>query len=66
MLFPEYRYAGLDLPNRATEAKENGNYFLEKNAAPVIIDEIPHAPVLFSFLTEATLRRHANSCSLPP
>jgi predicted AAA+ superfamily ATPase len=40
----------LDLPSLASEAKENGDYFLEKNLAPIIIDEIQYAPELFRFL----------------
>jgi len=49
-LFPDYRYVSLDLPNLASEAKENGSYFLEKNSSPIIIDEIQYAPELFRFL----------------
>jgi len=48
--FPDYHYISLDLPNLASEAKENGSYFLEKNSPPVIIDEIQYAPELFRFL----------------
>ncbi len=49
-LFPDYRYVSLDLPNLASEARENGSYFLEKNTPPIIIDEIQYAPELFRFL----------------
>ncbi len=48
--FSEYKYVSLDLPNKASEAKENGSYFLEKNGEPIIIDEIQYAPELFRFL----------------
>lgn len=48
--FPEYNYVSLDLPNLASEARENGSYFLEKNKNPIIIDEIQYAPELFRFL----------------
>ncbi|VAW71047.1 ATPase [hydrothermal vent metagenome] len=57
--FPEYSYVSLDLPNLASEAKENGGYFLEKNAPPIIIDEIQYAPELFRFLKiEIDKNRH--------
>lgn len=49
-IFPQYSYISLDLPNLASEAKENGSYFLEKNPSPLIIDEIQYAPELFKFL----------------
>lgn len=49
-LFPKYRYVSLDLPNLASEANENGSYFLEKNTPPIIIDKIQYAPALFRFL----------------
>lgn len=48
--FPDYNYVSLDLPSLASEAKENGEYFLEKNKAPIIVDEIQYAPELFRFL----------------
>jgi hypothetical protein len=48
--FPSYNYISLDLPNLASEARENGNYFLEKNVSPIIIDKIQYAPELFRFL----------------
>lgn len=48
--FPNYDYVSLDLPSLASEAKENGEYFLEKHKAPIIIDEIQYAPELFRFL----------------
>lgn len=49
-IFPHYNYVSLDLPSLASEAKENGSYFLERHKAPVIIDEIQYAPELFRFL----------------
>jgi len=49
-VFPNHSYTSLDLPTLATEAKENGGYFLEKNPPPIIIDEIQYAPDLFKFL----------------
>lgn len=49
-IFPDYSYISLDLPSLASEAKENGDYFLEKNSPPIIIDEIQYAPELFRFL----------------
>ncbi len=48
--FPHYNYISLDLPSIASEARENGEYFLEKNQAPIIIDEIQYAPELFRFI----------------
>lgn len=48
--FPGHRYVSLDLPSLASEARENGDYFLEKNKAPIIIDEIQYAPEFFRFL----------------
>lgn len=48
--FPDCHYVSLDLPHVADEANSNGNYFLEKHKAPLIIDEIQHAPGLFRFL----------------
>lgn len=48
--FPNFNYISLDLPSTASEAKENGDYFLEKNKAPIIIDEIQYAPELFRYL----------------
>lgn len=48
--FPDYNYVSLDLPNLAAEARENGSYFLERHATPIIIDEIQYAPELFRFL----------------
>ncbi len=48
--FPKYKYVSLDVPNLASEAKENGSYFLEKSGEPIIIDEIQYAPELFRFL----------------
>ena len=49
-VFPRYNYVALDLPNVASEARENGEYFLEKYKTPLIIDEIQYAPELFRFL----------------
>ena len=48
--FPDYKYISLDLPSVASEARENGSYFLEKNPPPIIIDEIQYSPELLRFL----------------
>jgi uncharacterized protein len=58
--FPEFNYISLDLPNLAKEATENGGYFLEKNKAPLIIDEIQYAPELFRFL-KVVIDKNRNS-----
>ena len=48
--FPHYNYVSLDWPDRASSARENGSWFLEKYKAPLIIDEIQYAPELLRFL----------------
>lgn len=52
-IFPDYKYVSLDLPSVASEAKENGDYFLEKHGIPIIIDEIQYSPELFRYLKVA-------------
>ncbi len=46
-LFPDQPYVSLDIPLNAKQASESGQYFLEKNSAPITIDEIQYAPELF-------------------
>jgi len=48
--FPDYRYISLDVPLSAKQASENGQYFLQSNPAPLIIDEVQYAPELFRHL----------------
>jgi hypothetical protein len=44
--FPDHRYVSLDVPATAEEADISGSQFLDRNAPPVILDEIQYAPTL--------------------
>jgi hypothetical protein len=46
-LFPNYRFASLDLPSRAEKAEKAPGLFLEEFPPPVLVDEIQYAPGLF-------------------
>ena len=49
-IFPHYNYVSLDWPDKASSARENSSWFLERHKAPLIIDEIQYAPELLRFL----------------
>jgi len=44
--FEEHRYVSLDVPAIAEEAELSGGEFLKRNPAPLILDEVQHAPAL--------------------
>lgn len=46
-LFPEHGYVSLDVPLKARQASEGGQFFLDSHATPLVIDEIQYAPELF-------------------
>lgn len=47
---PAYNYVTLDLPLQAEEAEESGETFLQKNPAPLIVDEVQYAPKLLHYI----------------
>jgi len=46
-LFPEHSYVSLDVPLKAKQASESGQFFLDSHGTPLVIDEIQYAPELF-------------------
>ena len=48
----QYRYAALDLPDVRTTVMEDPCGFLELYPAPVIFDEVQHAPDLLPYIRE--------------
>ncbi len=52
-LFPDHRFVSLDLPTEAEQAEKEPQSFLQRHAAPVIIDEVQYAPGLFRYLKVA-------------
>ena len=50
---PSYTYLSLDLPRIAEEAEAAGEAFLARHSAPLIVDEVQHAPGLFPYLKAA-------------
>ncbi len=48
--FPDHGYVSLDLPSEAEAAEEDGQAFLARHAAPLIVDEVQYAPRLLRFL----------------
>ncbi len=51
--FPDCRYVTLDLPSVAEQAERNPDQFLAENPAPLLVDEVQHAPGLFRYLKVA-------------
>src|SRR5580658_7044906 len=49
-LFPEAGYATLDIPAEAAFADDNGDAFLDRHPAPLIVDEVQYAHNLFRYL----------------
>lgn len=49
-LFPQAAYASLDIPAEAAFADDNGEAFLDRHAAPLIVDEVQYARNLFRYL----------------
>jgi predicted AAA+ superfamily ATPase len=49
-LFGEYAFVSLDLPTEAEQAEKEPEAFLLRHPAPVIIDEVQHAPSVFRHL----------------
>jgi len=58
-LFPDYSFVSLDLPTEAEQAEKEPGRFLERHAAPAIIDEVQYAPGLFRHLKAAIDRSRA-------
>src|SRR5215469_6725037 len=52
-LFPNHEFVSLDLPTEAEQAEKEPRTFLQRHAAPVIIDEVQYAPGLFRYLKVA-------------
>ncbi len=50
MLFPTFDYVNLEIPDVRAEALRDPRGFLLRHAAPVILDEIQHAPMLLSYI----------------
>ncbi len=50
MLFPAFDYVNLEIPDVRAEALRDPRGFLLRHAAPVILDEIQHAPMLLSYI----------------
>ncbi|MDD2237884.1 MAG: ATP-binding protein [Kiritimatiellae bacterium] len=50
MLFPEYDYVNLEIPDIREEARRDPRGFLMRHAAPVVLDEIQHVPHLLSYI----------------
>jgi len=58
--FGNYNYVSLDLPSTAEQAERNPSAFLNKNPAPLVVDEVQYAPGLFRHLKSAIdQNRHA-------
>lgn len=49
-LFPDLGFVSLDLPGEAEQAEREPDVFLRRHPAPVVIDEVQHAPALFRHL----------------
>lgn len=49
-MFPEFNYVSLDLPTHAQQAEEDGERFLERHPAPLLVDEVQYAPKLLRFI----------------
>lgn len=49
-LFPTHTYVSLDLPSQAELAEKDPEAFLQKNPAPLLIDEAQYAPRIFRHL----------------
>jgi hypothetical protein len=56
-VFPDHRYASLDVPRTAELAEEAGEQFLREHPAPLIIDEVQYAPRLLRWLKAAIDQR---------
>lgn len=52
-LYPNHGFVSLDLPSIADEAETQGESFLARYPAPLIIDEIQYAPKLLRYLKVA-------------
>ena len=52
-LFPDHRFASLDLPTEAEQAEKEPVTFLRRYPPPVILDEVQYAPALFRHLKAA-------------
>lgn len=50
MLFPAFDYVNLEIPDVRAEALRDPRGFLLRHTAPVILDEIQHAPMLLSYI----------------
>ncbi|NCA83790.1 MAG: ATP-binding protein [Opitutae bacterium] len=50
LLFPSFDYVNLEIPDVRAEALGDPRGFLLRHAAPAILDEIPNAPALLSYL----------------
>lgn len=48
--FPGFGYVSLDLPADAEAAEEDGQAFLARHPAPLIVDEVQYAPRLMRFV----------------
>jgi hypothetical protein len=60
-LFPDHAFVSLDLPSEAEQAEKEPQAFLQRNPAPVILDEVQYAPALFRHLKVAVdAKREAN------
>lgn len=49
-LFPEFGYVNLEAPDIRAEALRDPRGFLLQHPAPIILDEIQHAPMLLSYI----------------
>lgn len=60
-LFGDYNYVSLDLPAEAQLAEEDPQSFLSRHPAPLLVDEVQYAPMLFRYLKiEIDRRRDIN------
>lgn len=48
--FPDYGFVALDVPSEADQAQRDPDGFFLRHPAPVILDEVQHAPELFRHL----------------
>lgn len=60
-LLPRHRYVSLDLPSEAEQAERDPEHFLKRHPAPLIVDEVQHAPGLFRHLKSVVDARRSEA-----
>lgn len=60
-LLPDHHYVSLDLPSEADQAERDPARFLARHPAPLIVDEVQHAPGLFRHLKSVVDARRSEA-----